>query len=225
MSSSLKLYSYFRSSTSYRARIGLNLKQANYEYFPVNLMGAGDGEQYSEEYKKINPNSGVPSLIHNGKVISQSLAILEYLDETFPNICPFFPKDSYQRAKVRQISEIINADTHPLQNVRVSKYLVKHFNASEEQKANFTRHWITLGLNGLEKVLSETSGRYCVGDQLSMADIVLVPQLFSARRFGVDLGAYPLMLKIEEQCLKWPEIQKAHPFLQVDCPEELKQNK
>jgi maleylacetoacetate isomerase/maleylpyruvate isomerase len=217
--SELKLYNYFRSSTSYRARIALELKNLNYSYIPVSLVG---GEQNQDTYRKLNPIGGVPTLDHGGKLISQSMAITEYLDEVFTQGSPLFPKDAYLKAKVRQVCEVINADTHPLQNLKVTQFLEKDLHLNADQKKAWLDRWIGDGVRALDKILSPVAGDYCFGSSPCAADAFLIPQIFSAQRFGVDLSAYGTLLKINENALKHPAFQKAHPYRQVDTPADLK---
>ncbi|GIL18085.1 MAG: maleylacetoacetate isomerase [Oligoflexia bacterium] len=212
--SSLVLYNYFRSSTSYRVRIGLHFKNLDFEYKSVHLLKDG-GEQHRAEYRQLNPIGGVPTLVHNGKPISQSMAILEYLEETFPQN-RFFPKDIYTRAKVRQFCENINADIHPLQNLKVTQYLEKNLNISPEQKQQWLNNWISLGLQATERILENAAGQFCFGDEVTAADLLLVPQVFSAERFQIDLKPFPNIQRINLECLKLDAFQKAHPTRQPD---------
>lgn len=212
--STLILYNYFRSSTSYRARIALHLKNLPFEYRAVHLL---KNEQHSPEYKKINPQSEVPSLVHDGKVIGQSLVIMEYLDEVFggPKL---YPADPFQRARVRQFCENINSFLHPVTNLKVMKELESRFGAGPAAKENWIKHWMGIGLSTLEKILLDSSGAYCFGDRITAADLCLIPALFSARRFNVNLEAYPIIRRVESTCLQHPAFQKAHPSKQPDTP-------
>ena len=217
----IKLYNYFRSSTSYRVRIALELKNLKYEYIPIHLLNNG-GEQNHSAYRSINPQGGVPSLVYNDKVISQSMAIVEFLDELYPNINQLFPNDLYQKAKIRQICENINADIHPIQNLRVFKYLEKKFNADQNTKEEWAQKWIQDGFAATEKILESTRSQYCFGDQVTAADVFLIPQMVSAERFKVDLKKFPILFKIYENCLQLDAFKKSHPFCQIDTPEELR---
>jgi maleylacetoacetate isomerase len=212
------LHNYFRSSTSFRARIALNLKKVTYEYKPVHLL---NGEQLTPEYKKMNALGSVPTLIHNGKVIPDSYAIIEYLEEIFPAPA-LLPKDPYLRARVRQASEIINSGAHPLGNLRVQNYLVNHHGFTAEAKAEWTTHWYDQGLIAMEYTVKEFVGKYCFGDQVTMADLFLVPQMVTAQRFEMDLSKYPNLKKAFENCMKLDAFKAAHPFRQPDTPEELR---
>lgn len=214
------LYNYFRSSTSYRARIALHYKNIPFKYEAVHLLNNG-GEQHSPEYLKINPQAEVPSLVHDGKVIAQSMAIIEYLDEVFPQN-PLFPKSAVERAQVRQVCENINAFMHPVCNLKITQYLEKKHGYNEQARSEWIQHWSAIGFKAQEEILKKTSGNYCFGNTLTAADLFLIPQMFSARRFNVDLTPYPTLRKIEENCLKLEAFKKAHPLNQVDTPEDLK---
>lgn len=217
----LKLFNYFRSSTSYRVRIALELKKLPYDYSPVHLLNNG-GEQNSENYRRLNPIGGVPTLVHDGRAISQSLAIAEYLDEAFPGTAPLLPQDPFLRAKVRQFCEIINADIHPLQNLKVMQYLEKQGHFTPEQKATWLNSWIVKGLTAAEKTLEPFAGRFCFGDTPTLADAFLIPQLFSASRFHIDISHFQLLARINANCLELEAFTKAHPHRQPDTPEELR---
>ncbi len=219
----LTLYNYFRSSTSYRVRIALELKNLEYTYKPVHLLNNG-GEQNSEFYRQLNPVGGVPTLVHNDKTISQSFAIIEYLDEVFANSVSLFTNDSFEKAKIRQVCETINADIHPLQNLKVMTYLEKQLHASDEQKKLWLNKWITSGLSAVEKIIKPYAGLYCFGNSVSAADLFLVPQLFSSIRFGVDISEFKILNQINENCMQLDAFKKAHPFRQIDTPADLKIN-
>lgn len=212
------LYNYFRSSTSYRVRLAMNVKGLDFEYKPINLL---KGEQRSPEYLKINPLGGVPTLIHNGKLIPESFAIMEYLDEVFPEPA-LFPKDAYLKARIRQVCEVINSFMHPMGNLKTLQYMEKHHGYAQEQKEEWFKHWATQGLQTLETTLKEFAGTYSFGDQVTMADLFLVPQLVTCQRFKMDLSPYPTLVKISENCNKLEAFQKAHPFKQIDTPEEFR---
>ncbi len=219
--SPIKLYNYFRSSTSYRVRIALHLKNLDFEYIPVHLIN-NCGEQNSETYKKLNPSGGVPTLIHNNQIISQSFAIIEYLDEAFPQTYQLLPKDFFARAKIRQICESINADIHPLTNLKVMQHLEKNNHFNTDQKNQWIQKWIQQGLTAVEKILEITSKNYSFGDTVTMADLFIIPQIFSAERFHVDMAAFPRLKKINQDCLKLDAFKKAHPMNQIDTPPEPK---
>jgi maleylpyruvate isomerase len=207
----LKLYNYFRSSASFRVRIALNLKGLDYKKIPIHLVNHG-GEQHSAEYAAINPQSLVPALSDNEKIITQSMAIIEYLEEKYPTP-PLLPTDHYQRALVRAFSLAIAADTHPLNNLRVLNYLKDELNISEDQKNKWYQHWIAKSFSALETQLASSvyTGDYCFGNSPTMADIFLVPQMFNARRFSCDLSAYPTLTRIDAHCQQHVAFITAHP--------------
>lgn len=213
------LYTYFRSSTAYRTRIALNLKGIVYEQRAVHLLEDG-GQQHKPEYRSLNPAGEVPTLIHNGKSLSQSFAIIEYLDEVFPTP-PLFPSSPFERAKVRQICEQINCGIHPIANLKVQQYLTNELKLSEEQKTQWIKHWITIGMDALEKLLSETAGQHAFGNNLTAADLFIAPQVFSSKRFGVTLENYPIIERINNSAMKIDAFNKAHPHVQPDTPSEL----
>ena len=215
---SMVLYNYFRSSTSYRVRLALHYKGLQFEYKPINLL---KGEQLSADYKKINPLGGVPTLVHDGKIIPESFAIMEYLDEVFPQK-PLFPKDAYTKARIRQVCEVINSFMHPMANLRTLKYMEAKHGYDQNQKDGWAQHWVSQGLEVLETTLKEFSGTYSFGNEITMADLFLIPQLLTSQRYKVDISKYPTLVKINENCLKLESFQKAHPFVQIDTPEEFK---
>jgi maleylpyruvate isomerase len=212
----LTLYNFYRSSAAYRTRIALNIKGLDYRYVPIHLMKEG-GQQFNAEYKKMNPQQLVPLLDDQGFQVSQSMAIIEYLDEKYPTPS-LMPSTAEGRARVRQLSLSICCDIHPLQNLRVLKYLVETLKLSEEQKLLFVQNWISIGLKALEADLAKhpTRGLYCFGDTVTMADCMLVPQMFSAIRFEVDTQQFPTLQSIRDQCEKLPAFAKAHPTQQID---------
>lgn len=214
------LYTYFRSSTAYRTRIALNLKNLNYTPEAVHLLEGG-GQQHKPEYRALNPAGEVPTLVHNGKVLSQSFAIIEYLDELFPQP-PLFPTAAFDRAKVRQICEHINCGIHPIANLKVQQYLVRELGASEEQKIQWTKYWLQQGMEALEQLLLKTAGRFAFGNELTAADLFVVPQVFSAKRFGVEIDQFPTVAKVNNTAMQLDAFIKAHPYRQPDTPSELK---
>lgn len=216
--SQVTLHNYFRSSTSYRVRIALNLKNIEFKYVPVHLINNG-GEQFSAQYKALNPMSEVPTLEHEGLVVGQSVAIIEYLEEQFPSP-PLFPKDSQKRAKIRQFCENINSFMHPLSNLKVLKYLEENNGYDQKQKEVWINHWYQKGLSALESWLQKNMGQYCFHDHVTVADCFLIPAVFTSERFNVDLKPYKNILSINERCLKMDAFKKAHPFRQIDTPAE-----
>lgn len=219
------LYNYFRSSTSYRVRIALELKQINYDYKPIHLLNNG-GEQNNLAYRSLNPIGGVPTLVHvdqgQQKIIGQSLAIMEYIDDIKPELSPLFPKDPYTKSQVKQFCENINADTHPYSNLKTLQYLEKEFQADQDKKNKWIQHWIDLGLAACETMITKQSGSFCFSDTLTAADLCLVPQLVSAERFQVDIKKYSHLYRVYNHCLTIEAFKKAHPFNQTDTPDELK---
>ena len=217
----MKLYSYFRSSASYRVRIALNLKGLPYETVPVHLLRNG-GEQFSPEYRKLNPDALVPALVDKAdggeRALTQSFAIIEYLEETHP-APPLLPADPLDRAFVRGIALSIACDIHPINNLRVLRYLVRDLKVSEDDKNAWYRHWCEQGLASLETMLSRDSrtGRFCYGDAPSLADCCLVPQIANAQRLNCDLSAMPTLMRVNDACLALDAFVKAAPANQPDA--------
>jgi maleylpyruvate isomerase len=213
----MKLYTYFRSSAAYRVRIALNLKGIGYDAVPVHLLKDG-GQQRQEEYRKINPSGLVPAFQDERITLTQSVAIIEYLDERFPAV-PLMPQDLAGRAKVRELTQIIACDIHPLNNLRVLRHLVHELKLSEEAKNEWIRHWIREGLASLEAHLARdpAAGPFCHGTAPTMADCFLVPQVFNAQRFDIDIAAYPNVERINALCVDLPAFAAAHPSKQPDA--------
>jgi maleylpyruvate isomerase len=213
----MKLYTFFRSSASYRVRIALNLKGLHYEQAPIHLRRGG-GEQLKPAYKAINPQALVPALEDEGQIFSQSLAIIEYLEERYPEP-PLLPSDAAERAVVRSMALLIACEVHPIQNLRVLNHLKSDHKQSDDDTIRWARHWINLGLSALEQMIIPVTepGDFCFGKRPTMADICLVPQLGNARRFGVDLSAYPKLLAIESACMSIPAFADAAPEHQPDA--------
>ncbi len=211
------LYSYFRSSAAFRVRIALNLKGLKADLRFVHLLKDGGG-QHSDAYKHVNPQQLVPTLISGGQAISQSLAILEYLDELAPEP-PLLPSDALARARVRQLAQTIACDIHPLNNLRVLRYLEKELGVDGEKRLAWQHHWIAAGFSALETKLAHepATGLFCHGDDPGMADICLVPQMFNARRSQMQLSAYPTLLRIEEAAYSLAAFQNARPENQPDA--------
>jgi maleylacetoacetate isomerase/maleylpyruvate isomerase len=213
----LKLYTYFRSSAAYRVRCALNLKGMNWEAVPVHLVRDG-GEQNQPAYRARSPLGTVPALETEAGVITQSLAIIEYLEETQPQPS-LLPASTEGRARVRAIAQTIACDIHPVNNLRVLQYLGRYFGATQEQKDAWYQHWVNEGLAAVEKLLAghPATGTFCHGEMPTMADCCLVPQVFNARRFNCPLDALPTIRRIVDACEQLPAFQNAAPASQSDA--------
>ena len=213
----MKLYSYFRSSAAYRVRIALNLKGLAYDTVPVHLTRGG-GEQFAPGYRKLNPQALVPVLQDGGRLFTQSLAIIEYLDEVHPQN-PLLPKDPAARARVRALALAIACDLHPLNNTRVLNYLTGPMGLGDDAKRIWYHHWIAEGLRALEASLvsDRETGRFCHGDAPGLADCCLVPQLANAYRFKCDVSSYPTLLRVEKNCQALEAFRRAAPDQQPDA--------
>jgi len=225
----MKLYTYFRSSAAYRVRIALSLKGLPYEAIPIHLVKGG-GEQKGAAYRAVNPNALLPAFEtdesaeggHN--TLTQSLAIIEYLDEVYPDV-PLLPSTALGRARARELALLIACDIHPVNNLRVLRYLTQTLKVDEDAKTAWYRHWVTEGLSALEQHLArpahnegaDAPAQFCVGDAPTIADCCLVPQVYNARRFNVDMAAYPLIEAIDARCAQLPAFQMAHPAQQPDA--------
>ena len=210
----MKLYTYFRSSAAYRARIALNLKGLAYEAIPIHLIKDG-GRNKSPEYRAINPQMKVPSLtLDGGETLTQSLAIIEYLDETHP-APPLLPKDALARAKVRAMALLIACDIHPLNNVGPLRYLKNQLKHEQADIDAWYHHWILEGFTALEVLIA--AGPYCFGNAVTLADICLVPQVYNARRLKVPLDKFPKIVAVDAACLKLPAFDRARPENQPDA--------
>lgn len=214
----LVLYDYWRSSAAYRVRIALKLKGLDFESRAVHLLRDG-GQQHTADYHGMNPQELVPCLLDGDRVITQSLAIMEYLDETRPSP-PLLPVDARGRARVRALAMVMACDTHPLGNLRVLNRLASQFGADETQRAEWSRHWIVASFGALESMLAENAatGRYCHGDIPGYADACLVPQCYSARRWNVALDDYPTVQRICDACGELDAFRVASPEAQADAP-------
>jgi maleylacetoacetate isomerase/maleylpyruvate isomerase len=212
-----KLYSFWRSSAAFRVRIALNLKNMGYEIIPIHLSKNG-GEQMGEVYSSKNPNRLVPLFEDDQKSIHQSLAIIEYLEEVQPEPA-LLPKVAIDRAWVRSVAMDITSDIHPINNVRVLRYLIKKLGISNESKDEWYQHWVKVGLESIEKQLSNDSrvGRFAYGDQPGLIDICLVPQLFNALSAKVDVAPYPTLMRIFHECMNLPAFIDASWEKQIDA--------
>ena len=211
----MKLYGYFRSSAAFRVRIALNLKKLHRETALINLQA---GEQSSSGYRAVNPQGRVPALEVDGAVLVQSLAIIEYLEEAFPDP-PLLPADSLGRARVRGIANIIACDIHPLNNLAVLLYLKDRLDVDDQRRTAWYRHWVAQGFDGVEPLLhdSAATGRFCHGDRPGLADICLVPQVFNAQRFDCDLSPYPAIRRVFDECMKLEAFDIAQPSKQPEA--------
>jgi len=213
----MKLYNYFRSSASFRVRIALNLKGLPYEYAAVHLTKGG-GQQFAPEFRAINPDALIPVLDDEGQRLTQSLAIIEYLEETHPEP-PLLPTAPLERAYVRAIALGIACEIHPLNNLRVLRYLVRDMKVTDGQKDAWYRHWVQEGLAAVEArlVAENRCGRYALGSRVTLADVVIVPQIFNAKRFDCRLDHVPTVMRIFEHCMELPAFIDAQPARQPDA--------
>lgn len=213
----MKLYTYFRSSAAYRVRIALQLKGIHAEMIPIHLVKNG-GMHLQADYRAINPEGLVPALFDEGHNLSQSLAIIEYLDETHPTPA-LLPNNALDRAWVRSLALAIACDIHPLNNLRVLRYLTGELKISDEDKNTWYKHWCIEGLQSIEKILTqdERVGQFCYGNTPSLADCCLIPQLYNALRFKVDLSSMPTIQRIQANCLALPAFALAAPEQQADA--------
>jgi maleylacetoacetate isomerase len=218
MTGGIKLYDYWRSSASYRVRIALNLKGLVYEQHPIHLVRDG-GEQHTPEYRAVNPQEFVPVLVDGRRVIRQSLAIIEYLDETYDGEMKLLPTMPRDRARARALAQMVACDIHPLNNRRVMLFLENEFGAMSEQRDLWMRHWIEQGLRSFETLIDghPSTGQFCEGDAPTVADICLVPQVYNAQRFGVDMSAFPTIERVTGACLELRAFDAARPENQPDA--------
>lgn len=215
---SLYLHGYWRSSATYRVRIALNLKQLDYQYVPVNIAN-GTAQQLTEAYTSMNPSQLVPTYVDDDEdiILTQSMAIIEYLDERHPEPVKLLPAHTLDRARVRGMTLDIACDIQPLANLRVLNHLADTFSSPQEEAAKWCKHWIEKGFTGIEKRLANTAADYCFGFELSMADVFLVPQVFNAERFRVDMNNYPIIKRIAENCNELDAFISARPENQPDA--------
>jgi maleylacetoacetate isomerase len=217
---SLCLYSYWRSSAAYRVRIGLALKGLAFETRPVHLLRDG-GQQHADDYAALNPQQLVPVLLHGRRAVRQSLAILEYLEEVWPDAAPLLPDSARERGRFRALAQLVACDIHPLNNLRVLQFFERQWNVPQAERDEWVRHWIREGLAAFEALAAEdpSTGTFCHGDTAGLADCILVPQLYNARRFGMDVGQWPTLARIEQACLALPAFRAAAPDTQPDAPQ------
>jgi maleylpyruvate isomerase len=211
----MKLYGFSRSSAAFRLRIALNLKNLDYDQVSIHLRR---GEQRAPDYLKLNPQALVPALVDGDLVLIQSLATIDYLDELHPNL-PLLPNTPEGRARVRALAQIVACEIHPLGNLRVLQYLAKELKQDEPAVQRWFNHWIALGFQAFESLIAghPETGRFCHGDQPTVADICLVPQVFNAKRYALDLTPYPTLMRIFETCMTMPAFDRAQPSKQPDA--------
>ena len=217
MSQELILYTYFRSSASFRVRIALHWKQLPCAFRYIDLT---KGEQKDPTYLKKNPTGEVPCLLHGKKTLSQSMVIMDYLEREFPKTPRLFPQEGFFLCK--EICEIINSGVQPLQNLKVRQYLDQNLKLDKGLQQTWNQHWIKEGLYAIEQKLTHHNFKFCADDTPSVADMFLVPQVITALRFHVSMNPYPQIRRIFKECLKQEAFQKAHPFRQEDTPENMK---
>lgn len=215
---SLKLYGYWRSTASYRVRIALNLKGVDYEYIPVHLVNNG-GEQHQQDYTRLNPTKLVPTFVDDQEdiILNQSMAIIEYLDERFNQTSPLIPSHATERARVRALAQDIACDIQPLGNLRVLNALKTNYQLTQSEAFAWAADWIRRGFDGIEKRLATQAGKYCFDFDVTLADVCLVPQVYNAKRFGVEMSDYPLISKIAQNCNELDAFICAHPDNQPDA--------
>jgi len=211
----MKLYGYWRSSAAYRVRIALHLKALTFESSSVHLVKNG-GEQHQPEYVELNPSHLVPTLVDGDLVLNQSVAIIDYLEAKYPQQ-PLYPADMAAKAKVQAFALDIACEIHPLNNLRVQQYLTQTLSITDEEKRVGLHHWMALGFSAREKQLVQTAGQYCFGDQVTMADICLVPQVYNAKSFQLDMSPYPRLNRVVENCNQLEAFIKALPENQPDA--------
>ena len=215
----IKLYDYWRSSAAYRVRIALNLKGIDYDSIPVHLIHDG-GQQHHADFAALNPQELVPVLVDGERVIRQSMAIVEYLDEAYEGEHMLLPVDVRARARVRGLAQVVACDIHPLGNLRILQYLEREFNTPQVERERWLQHWIGEGFAALEKLLANnpSTGEFCEGDEPSLADICLIPQVYVAQRWSVNLDAFPTVRRINAQCMELDAFKRARPEAQADAP-------
>ncbi|MBA6223867.1 maleylacetoacetate isomerase [Colwellia sp. MB02u-18] len=211
----MKLYGYWRSSAAYRVRIAMHLKGLTFESVPVHLVKDG-GEQHKKAYTELNPTHLVPTLIDDDVILHQSIAIVEYLDDKYPSVA-IYPENIVAKAKVKALALDVACEMHPVNNLRVQQYLVNHFSLPESDKLIWSHHWMNVGFLAVEQQLKVNSGKYCFGDIITMADICLVPQVYNAYRFNLDMSEFPNICRVAENCNQHAAFIAALPENQADA--------
>ncbi len=211
----MKLYGYWRSSAAYRVRIALHLKGIEFESIPVHLVKDG-GQQHSEDYVALNPTHLVPTLVDGELTLNQSLAIIDYLEAKYPQVA-LYPDNIADKAQVQALTLDVACEIHPVNNLRVQQYLARELKVSDADKLTWSHYWMSTGFAAIEKKLAATSGKFCFGDQVTMADICLIPQVYNANRFNLDMSPYPLICGIVERCNQLTAFIKALPENQSDA--------
>jgi len=211
----MKLYGYWRSSAAYRVRIAMHFKGLTFDSIPVHLVKDG-GQQHSEDYVALNPNHLVPTLVDEDVTLNQSIAIIDYLDQKYPEI-GLYPKELVAKAIVQAMALDIACEVHPLNNLRVQQYLVKQLGVDDKQKLSWVNDWMATGFKAFEQTLARHSGQYCYQDRITIADLCLIPQVYNAQRFGIDMTPYPNINRVVENCLAHPAFIAALPENQSDA--------
>ncbi len=211
----MKLYGYWRSSAAYRVRIAMHLKGLDFDSIPVHLVKDG-GEQHKAAYTDLNPTHLVPTLVDEDITLHQSIAIIEYLEDKYPALS-VYPKDIVAKAKVKALALDVACEIHPVNNLRVQQYLVNEFSLHESDKLKWSHHWMRLGFAAVEQQLMANAGKYCFGDNITMADICLVPQVYNANRFNLDMSEFPNISRVVENCNQHPAFIAALPENQADA--------
>lgn len=211
----MKLYGFFQSSAAFRVRIALNLKGLAYEQVSVNLV---KDQHHSDDFRRINPQRVVPTLVDGERILTQSMAIVEYLEEKYPNP-PLLPPAAEDRARVRSLAQLIACDIHPLNNRRVLVYLKNELAVGKEKRDAWCRHWIVEAFDPMERTLSAAiqTGAFCYGDAPTVADVFLVPQIFNSKRYEMDLAPYPTLMRIFSNCMRLEAFDRAQPANQPDA--------